>query len=56
MAYLQYREVTVVLSIPCESQEHANITAGFIVKSQLGHLRDDNTLLPIRASVKEETR
>jgi hypothetical protein len=56
MAHLQYREVTVVLSIPSDSQESANITAGFIVKSQLGHLRDDDTLLPIRASVLEKKR
>ena len=50
---LNYREVTVVLSIPSTSQEDADKQAQDIVRAQLSHLKADDTLLPIRARVSE---
>jgi hypothetical protein len=46
---LLYREVTVVLSIPSESQDDADKQANDIVRAQLSHLRSDESRLPIRA-------
>jgi hypothetical protein len=49
---LNYREVTIVLSIPSTSQEDADKQAQDIVRAQLSNLKADDTLLPIRARVE----